>query len=135
MPQDLNATSADPPLPVVMPQVKGDAWLVRCPYCAAVHRHGPAPGERVAHCHSGDYVMLEPPRAVTPPPPNDGRWSIHLEWSGSAGYTFCPADDDLAEQPPTRFEVTPPSASADRATWARFSTALLAAQQMATVDA
>jgi 5-methylcytosine-specific restriction endonuclease McrA len=41
-------------------RAEGDRWVVDCPYCGREHRHGAAAGDRVSHCHQGDYVITAP---------------------------------------------------------------------------
>jgi 5-methylcytosine-specific restriction endonuclease McrA len=38
-----------------------DRWVVDCPYCGREHQHGAEAGDRVAHCHRGDYIIAAPP--------------------------------------------------------------------------
>jgi 5-methylcytosine-specific restriction endonuclease McrA len=41
-------------------RAEDERWVVDCPYCGHEHRHGAEAGDRVAHCHKGDYVITEP---------------------------------------------------------------------------
>jgi len=38
-------------------RVDDERWVIECPYCGQEHAHGAEPGDRVAHCHKGDYVI------------------------------------------------------------------------------
>jgi len=52
------------PVVATIKDKKPGLWVVLCPFCGSLHRHGASKGPRDSHCGSGGSYSLLPARQV-----------------------------------------------------------------------